>query len=113
MLRITLGLFLGLSVSLTGLAVASTRGLDQSLGQVELCTGSGPVIVYLDEDGQPAAPPHYCPEFALNLLAALDVPTITTEAVSARLIPVVIPVVLSLTGRDVIRASARGPPQPV
>lgn len=62
---------LSLLVVLTGQGVAESRGVDQAVGQMVLCTGTGPVVVYMDEDGQPTRAPHYCPDYALNLLGAV------------------------------------------
>jgi hypothetical protein len=60
-----------LLVVLTGQGLAVSRGVDRAVGQMVLCTGTGPVVVYMDEDGQPTAPPHYCPDYALALLGAV------------------------------------------
>ncbi|KIC43352.1 hypothetical protein RA27_08770 [Ruegeria sp. ANG-R] len=70
---------LSLLVAFTGLGIAESRGIDRAVGQMVLCTGSGPVVVYMDEDGQPTRAPHYCPDYALSLLGAvhqaqIDVP---------------------------------------
>ena len=36
-----------------------------------ICTGSGPLMVYVDADGNPVQAPHICPDCVLNLLAAI------------------------------------------
>ncbi|WP_050603241.1 hypothetical protein [Ruegeria sp. 6PALISEP08] len=64
---------LSLLLVLTGQGLAMSRGMDKAVGQMVLCTGTGPVVVYMDESGQPTAPPHYCPEYALSLLGAIAV----------------------------------------
>lgn len=61
-----------LLVVMTGQAAAVAHAAPGPSGQVELCTGSGPVMVYLDADGQPMGDPVYCPDFALSLILALD-----------------------------------------
>ncbi len=66
-----LAIVLSLLVVLTGQGVAASRGVGEAVGQMVLCTGDGPVLVYMDETGQPVKPPHYCPDFALNLLGAV------------------------------------------
>ncbi|WP_254436197.1 hypothetical protein [Ruegeria arenilitoris] len=68
-----LPLALSLLVILTGQGVAASRGMDRAVGQMVLCTGSGPVVVYMDAEGQPAHPPHFCPDYALTLLGAIAV----------------------------------------
>lgn len=70
-LRISLALILAALLALTGQGLANSRGLNAAVGQMEICTSTGPVILYMDEDGRPVAPPHYCPDFALALLGAL------------------------------------------
>lgn len=65
------GLTLCLLLVLTGQALAIARGAPLPVGQVELCTGSGPVMVSIGADGAPVTPPHYCPEGVLSLLQAV------------------------------------------
>ncbi|MCG7518801.1 hypothetical protein [Ruegeria sp. Ofav3-42] len=64
---------LSLLVILTGQGVSASRGMDRAVGQMVLCTGSGPVVVYMDAEGQPTQPPHFCPDYALTLLGAVTV----------------------------------------
>jgi len=64
---------LSLLVILTGQGVAASRGMDRAVGHMVLCTGSGPVVVYMDAEGQPTRAPHFCPDYALTLLGALAV----------------------------------------
>ncbi|WP_254437997.1 hypothetical protein [Ruegeria arenilitoris] len=64
---------LSLLVFLTGQGVAASRGMDRAVGQMVLCTGSGPAVVYMDAEGQPTHPPHFCPDYALTLLGAIAV----------------------------------------
>ncbi len=59
---------------LTGQALAIARGAPLPMGQVELCTGTGPVMVSIGADGAPISPPHYCPEGVLSLLQAVALP---------------------------------------
>ena len=65
---------LALLLVVTGQALAVARGAPLPAGQVELCTGSGPVMVLLDSHGQPIDAPHYCPEGVLALLLAVALP---------------------------------------
>ncbi|WP_170417933.1 hypothetical protein [Ruegeria atlantica] len=62
---------LSLLVVLTGQGVAASRGLDRAVGHMVLCTGTGPVVVYMDAEGQPTRAPHFCPDYALTLLGAV------------------------------------------
>lgn len=78
-----IGVVLVLMVALTGQAMAIARGAPGSTGQVELCTGSGPVMVYVDENGTPVGPPHLCPEFALSLILQVAEPDMLQHHVDA------------------------------
>jgi hypothetical protein len=102
---------LGLLIVLTGQAAAVAHAAPGPSGQIELCTGAGPVMVYLDADGEPVGPPVYCPDFALSLILALDAAPdlpvlVRTEGQTAEAVPVAqwMPATLAL-----IRL-ARGPP---
>ena len=64
---------LSLLVALTAQAAAVAHAAPGPSGQIELCSGTGPVMVYVDETGQPVGDPVYCPDFALTLILALDV----------------------------------------
>ena len=72
---------------LTGQGLAVARGMAPATQSAELCTGSGPVMVHLDANGQPTAPPHYCPDGALALLQllALERPAPVFRAQVARM----------------------------
>lgn len=57
----------------TAQAAAVARAMPGSSGYAVICTGSGPVMVELGENGEPVSR-RYCPEGALVLLAALSAP---------------------------------------
>jgi hypothetical protein len=82
-----LPLILSLLVILTGQGVAASRGIDNAVGQMVLCTGSGPVVVYMDANGQPSAPPHYCPDYALALLGAVLAPPVILPEIPRQTLP--------------------------
>lgn len=109
--RLVLGLSLCLLLVLTGQALAVARGAPLPVGQVELCTGSGPVMVALDADGNPISAPHYCPEGVLSLIQALALAPLDLQPVGQ-----VTSVVLSDSDRPLISsprapARSRGPPE--
>ncbi|MDP5220272.1 hypothetical protein Q5Y75_24070 [Ruegeria sp. 2205SS24-7] len=79
-LRISLAVLASALLALTGQGLAMSRGVSASVGQMVICTGTGPVMVHVDEDGQPTRPPHYCPDYVLSLLGALDVIEIAPDA---------------------------------
>lgn len=69
-----LGLALVFLLALTGQGMAVARGAGGPSGTLELCTGTGPVMVYLDENGAPIGPPFICPDWALTLLSHVATP---------------------------------------
>ena len=70
-LRAYLGIALALVMVLAGQALAVARAAPDAAGQIEICTGSGPVTVIVDADGQPTGATHICPECALALFQAI------------------------------------------
>lgn len=63
-----LSFLLALMLAFTSQSMAVARGASAATGQMVLCTGSGPVAVYTDAQGQPTSAPHICPDAALNVL---------------------------------------------
>ena len=84
LLRPYLALMLALLLAVTGAALAVARGAPTPAGQMVICTGTGPVMVYLDADGQPTEAPRYCPEAGLALLNAVATPVEATDAPQLR-----------------------------
>lgn len=66
-LRPFFGLFLALVLTITAQTMAVARSADVPAGEMVLCTGSGPVVVQFDAEGNPVGPVHYCPDCALAL----------------------------------------------
>ncbi|CUK05314.1 hypothetical protein RUE5091_02704 [Ruegeria denitrificans] len=101
---------LSLLVILTGQGVAASRGIDRAVGQMVLCTGTGPVVVYMDADGQPAQPPHFCPEYALTLLGAIAVSAPELPVAPDRVQPAPLRKASNLIALPVPYRPARAPP---
>ncbi|MGR3507073.1 MAG: hypothetical protein ACU0B7_14525 [Paracoccaceae bacterium] len=62
---------LALLLVLTAQSMAAARGMSGVSGSVVLCTGTGPVTILTDADGQPVGPAHICPDCTLSLIVAL------------------------------------------
>lgn len=74
-LRTYLALLLSLMLVVTSHSMAVARGMPGPAGQMVICTGTGPVMISVDEDGQPTGPAHICPDAALSLIqVAFDSP---------------------------------------
>lgn len=95
-----LRLFLILSLMLTGFALASARGQAVIGERVVLCSGHVVVLTY-GPDGTPSESPHFCPDMALALIAALDAP-----ASQAAPLPLSKAVVFTQSRRSVLAFSA-------
>lgn len=97
-------------IVLTGGAMASARGQAMAVGEMVLCTGTGPVSVPVDADGKPTGPPHICPDCALSLFAA-DLPDTAQAARPIGAAPCVFVSVNAVrTGVTPVSPNARGPP---
>ena len=53
---------------LTGPSMVAARGAANATGKLGLCVGTQSVVVYMDEQGQPAQAPHFCPDCTLSLM---------------------------------------------
>ena len=108
--RTYLGFALVLLLLLTSQSMAVARGARGAVGLTELCTGSGPVMVQVDDTGAPVGPPHFCPDYALTLLVDASAPQSLADPVwlQARLTGCFVPVVAET--RVLTRACARAPP---
>ncbi len=109
-LRGYLAFALSVLLVLTGQGVAASRGVGEAVGQMVLCTGTGPVVVYMDQDGQPTQPPHYCPDYALSLLGAVQQAEPSLPAPPDRALPGPATVAHNLISLPQPQTPARAPP---
>jgi len=70
-LRTYIAILLVSVLGLTSHSMAIARGMPTASGYMELCTGTGPVMMPVDADGNPTGPSHICPEFSLSLMDAV------------------------------------------
>lgn len=101
---------LSLLVILTGQGMAASRGMDRVVGQMVLCTGTGPVVVYMDAEGQPTQDPHLCPEYVMTLLGAIVVAAPALPAPPDLAAPAPLRRSENLIAPPVPRRPARAPP---
>ena len=58
-------------IVLTAQSAAFARTMTDATGQMVICTGTGPMMVYVDEQGELTGAPQICPGYALSLIVAL------------------------------------------
>ncbi|MGV6802845.1 MAG: hypothetical protein ACWA49_01465 [Ruegeria sp.] len=104
---------LSLLLVLTAQGVAASRGLSAAVGQMVLCTGTGPVVVYMDSEGQPTKAPHFCPDYAINLLGAALTDQPPHPSAPARVQPLPPRRAADLVAAPVPQQPARSPPMSV
>lgn len=59
------GLILSLMLALTSQSMAVAGGASAATGQMVICTGTGPVTIYMDASGAPTEAPHLCADCIL------------------------------------------------
>ena len=84
MMRLFPSLLLALALVLTGQGMAMARGGSAASGQMVICTGTGPMVVHVDAQGQPTHAPVLCPDAALHapLAAALSRPAVPASRIA-------------------------------
>ncbi len=105
-----IGLLLALVMTLTSQGMAVARAMPGPSGLIELCNSTGPVMVAVDDNGQPVGPAHICPDFAAH---AFDIGG-GMAAISAVVRALRVLHVTSMSSQGQSRTSpapqARGPP---
>lgn len=110
-LRPILAILFAALLALTGQSMAIARGSAPVVGEITLCTGSGPVMMPVDAKGNPTGPAHYCPEGAIALWN-LEMPAAIVVARmldwrNGRYVPLH---AISATPVEIAEPQARGPP---
>jgi hypothetical protein len=109
--RTYLALALSLLLVLTGQTMALARSAADPVGEMVLCTGSGPVTVQLDSDGRPTdGSRHLCPDCALHFFTAVLPPARDAVLVPRIVRPSSVREALASVVPVVRRPAARDPP---
>ena len=69
LLRQITSVFLLLVVFTASVQLAAARGHAPAVGTLEICTGSGPIHILVDENGEPTGGVMICPDYALAFYA--------------------------------------------
>ncbi|MFP7570193.1 hypothetical protein [Marivita sp. S2033] len=67
--------FLVLVIALTSVELAAARGQAPAVATMEICTGTGPVHILVDENGAPTGGVMICPDYAMAFFAEPPPPT--------------------------------------
>lgn len=109
--RRAIGLILVLVLALTGQSLSHIALAPDAAAQMVICTGDGPRVVHVDADGQPAAPPHHCPDCALFLVVVTPPPILVPMPFAAAGLSNSWPQgPLAATWRNPLPQRARAPP---
>lgn len=103
-------LALALLLVLTAQSMAVARGTPGAAGSIVLCTGTGPVTILTDAEGQPLAPAHVCPDCTLSLIATVAHIAPEASRPLGRAEALVLPPAITVLQRSVRPFSARDPP---
>lgn len=95
---------------LTGHSMAQARTMASPTGEIVLCTGTGPITVLVDENGQPTGRAHVCPDCALSLFADIHAPVQVPGQIETHGERVAFAYILEAPRLRTLRATARGPP---
>jgi hypothetical protein len=112
-LRTYLALSLALLLSLTSQTMATARGAPTPVGQAILCTGSGPVTILVDAEGQPTGQTHICPDCAFSVLDSVIPPSIVPIRLSQSTVNHVIDIEIEILRSAPTAFAARAPPEVV
>lgn len=96
---------------LTGHSMAIARGMSPASGWMELCTGTGPAMIAVDENGVPTGHSHICPDFSLSLMDAIAPPAALANLADENTGKIHDIYALSLSVLRVVATSARAPPE--
>ncbi len=95
---------------LTAQSMAVARGMPGAAGSIVLCTGTGPVTILTDAEGQPIAPAHVCPDCTLSLIVAVAQAVPDAVRPQGRADAVILPAARPALLRGSYPFSARDPP---
>ena len=69
--RQSLLLILAMVIGLTSVQFAAARGQSPAVDTMVICTGSGPVHILVDENGEPTGNIMVCPDYATAFFASV------------------------------------------
>ena len=104
---------MALAIGVTSVQLAAARGQPPAVGMMEICTGTGPIHILVDENGEPTGNIMICPDYAMAFFAD-PLPLETTVERSEIWQRIWRDRTSTVTGGQIIPEShARGPPRSV
>lgn len=103
-------LALALLITVTSVTFAAARGQSPAVGTMEICTGTGPIHILVDENGEPTGGVMICPDFALAFFADVWTEGPTVQPVSHWQAMWIARGRESAVSTVLAKAQARGPP---
>lgn len=103
-------LALALLIGVTSVTLAAARGQSPAVGTMEICTGTGPIHVLVDENGQPTGGVMICPDYALAFFADVWLPVPSAPRVDVWQALWISRTNALATATARVLAQARGPP---
>lgn len=95
---------------LTSASTAMARLAPDPTGYMVLCIGERSVLVQIDNEGQPVAPSHHCPDCTISALTALLPVTLSIQLVGPSALLRFHAAAPPVRGQHTEIARARGPP---
>ncbi|MBU2983614.1 hypothetical protein KO498_17535 [Lentibacter algarum] len=109
-LRSYLAIVLSLALVLTGGAMVQARMVNPATGLMVLCSGSGPIVMLVDAQGQPTSAPHLCPDCTLVVAALLTEQPVAAELVLGGSTLLSVATRTEAPTQHILRKNARAPP---
>lgn len=103
-------LFLALVLALASHSMAAARGLSGPATEIILCTGTGPVAIWVDDTGAPTGAPHICPDCALSLFDMAAPQAVIVISRAWQVVKITPVFSEGWPAQDCPRPVARGPP---
>jgi hypothetical protein len=104
---------MALVIGFTSVQLAAARGQSPAVGTMEICTGTGPIHILVDENGEPTGNIMICPDYALAFFAD-PLPQATTVEHFESWQKIWRDRISTITGgQNIPESHARGPPRSV
>lgn len=108
--RVFLSWLLSLALALASVSMAVARADALGQSRVTLCSGSDVISITLDAEGEPARPPHLCPDCIGGLSLGLPPTVQVFHRVAGQAVRAPLPLAQASGAGETQIPQARGPP---